>query len=92
MQLTYLTNVCILSKINNFKQWQMSEFPLNNSFSLITCFLLLMHGVADGFVGKLQKSFIRNNRVTVKKISSESDAVIKRARSGSRAIGSRPLH
>ena len=34
-------------------------------------------------------SFIRNNRV--KKMSSESDAVIKRATSGSRAIGSRPL-
>jgi len=36
-----------------------------------------------------RKSFIRNNRV--KKISSEPDAVIKRATSGSRAIGSRPL-
>jgi len=51
--------------------------------------LLVLHGVADGFVGKFQKSFIRNNRV--KKISSEPDAVIKRATSGSRAIGSRPL-
>jgi len=39
---------------------------LNNgkclNFLLITCFLLLMrllglHGVADGFVGKLQKKF-----------------------------------
>ena len=39
--------------------------------------------------GKLQKSFIRNNRV--KKISSEPDAVIKRATCGSRATGSRPL-
>jgi len=36
-----------------------------------------------------RKSFIPNNRV--KKISSESDPVIKRATSGSRAIGSRPL-
>jgi len=50
---------------------------------------LVLYGVADGFVGKLQKSFTRNNRV--KKISSEPDAVIKRATSGSRAIGSRPL-
>jgi len=32
---------------------------------------------------------MRNNRV--KKISSEPDAVIKRATPGSRAIGSRPL-
>jgi len=51
--------------------------------------LLVLHGVADGFLGKLQQSFIRNNRV--KKISSEPDAVIKRATSDSRAIGSRPL-
>jgi len=51
--------------------------------------LLVLHGVTDGFVGKLQKSFIRNNRV--KKISSETDAVSKRATSGSQAIGSRPL-
>jgi len=36
-----------------------------------------------------RKSFIRDNRV--KKISSEPDAVIKRATSDSRAIGSRPL-
>jgi len=36
-----------------------------------------------------RKSFIRNNRV--KKISRDPDAVIKRATSGSRAIGSRPL-
>jgi len=49
----------------------------------------MLHGVAEGFVGKLQKSFIRNNRV--KKMSSEPDAVIKRATSDSRAIGSRPL-
>ena len=35
-----------------------------------------------------RKSFIRNNRV--KKISSEPDALIKRATSGSRAIGYRP--
>jgi len=33
-----------------------------------------------------RKSFIRNNRV--KKISSEPDAAIKRATSGSRVIGS----
>jgi len=51
--------------------------------------LLALHGVADGFVGKLQKNFISNNRV--KKVSSEPDAVIKRDTSGSRAIGSRPL-
>jgi len=51
--------------------------------------LLVLHGVADGFLGKLQQSFIRNNRV--KKISSEPDAVIKRATSDARAIGSRPL-
>jgi len=37
-----------------------------------------------------RKSFIRNNRV--KKMSSEPDAVIKRATSGSRAIGSRHLN
>ena len=36
-----------------------------------------------------RKSLIRNNRV--KKISSKPDAVIRRATSGSRAIGSRPL-
>jgi len=36
-----------------------------------------------------RKSFIRNNRV--KKITSEPDAIIKRATSGSRAIGSPPL-
>ena len=36
-----------------------------------------------------RKSFIRNNRV--KKIASEPDAVIKKATSGSRAIGSRLL-
>ena len=45
--------------------------------------LLVMHGVADGFViwwmENYRKSFIRNNRV--KKISSEPDAVIKRATS-----------
>jgi len=52
--------------------------------------LVVLHGVADGFVGKLQKSFIRTIRV--KKMSSEPDAVIKRATSGSRAIVSRPLH
>jgi len=52
--------------------------------------LLVLHGVADDFVGKLQKNFlICNNRV--KKISSEPHAVIKKATSGSRAIGSRPL-
>jgi len=55
--------------------------------------LLVLHGVADGFViwkiENYRKSFIRNNRV--KKISSESDALIKRATSGSRAIGYRPL-
>jgi len=54
---------------------------------------LVLHGVADGFVvwwmGNYRKTFIQNNRV--KKISSEPDAVIKRAASGSRAIGSRPL-
>jgi len=47
-------------------------------------------GVADGFVvwwiENYRKCFIRNNRV--KKISSEPDAVIKRATSGSRAVGS----
>jgi len=48
--------------------------------------LLVLHGVADGFVGKLQKNFIRNNR-----IPSEPDAVIKRATSSSRAVGFRPL-
>jgi len=36
-----------------------------------------------------RKKFIRNDRF--KKIPSEADAVIKRATSGSRAIGSRPL-
>jgi len=36
-----------------------------------------------------RRSFIHNNRV--KKISSEPDAVIKRATLGSQAIGSRPL-
>jgi len=36
-----------------------------------------------------RKSIIHNNRVT--KTSSGPDAVIKRATSGSRAIGSRPL-
>jgi len=55
--------------------------------------LLVLHGVADGFVVCLmenyRKSFIRNNRV--KKISSEPDAVIRRATSGSRGIGSRSL-
>jgi len=55
--------------------------------------LLVLRGVADGFVAwwmeNYRKSFIQNNRV--KKISSEPDAVIKRATSGSRAIGSRPL-
>jgi len=55
--------------------------------------LRLLHGVADGFVvwqmKNYRKSFIRNN--LVKKISSEPDAVIKRATSGSRAIGSQPL-
>jgi len=55
--------------------------------------LLVLHAVADGFVvwqmEKYRKSFIRNNHV--KKISSEPDAIIKRATSGSRAIGSRPL-
>jgi len=55
--------------------------------------LLVLHGVADGFVvwwvENYRKSFIQNNRV--KKISSEPDAVIKRATSGSLAIGSRPL-
>jgi len=65
---------------------------------VITCFLLLMrllvqHGVPDGFVvwqmENYRKSFIRKNRV--KKISSEPDAVIKRATSDSRVIGSRPL-
>jgi len=54
--------------------------------------LLVLHGVADGFVvwqvENYRKSFIGNNRV---KISSEPDAVIKRATSGSRAIGPRPL-
>jgi len=28
LKATNLTNVCILSKINNFKQWQMSELSL----------------------------------------------------------------
>jgi len=55
--------------------------------------LLVLHGVADGFVvwwiENYRKSFIRNNRV--KNTSSEPDAVIKRATSGSRAIGSRFL-
>jgi len=40
-------------------------------------------------MGNYRKSLIRNNRV--KKLSSELDAVIKRATSGLRAIGSRPL-
>jgi len=40
-------------------------------------------------VANYRKSLIRNNRV--KKISTEPDAVIKRATSGSRAIGSPPL-
>jgi len=56
--------------------------------------LLVLHGVADGFAAwqmeNYRKSFIRNN--CVKKTSSEPDAVIKRATSGSQAIGSRPLH
>jgi len=51
--------------------------------------LLMLNGVADGFVGNYRKSFIRNN--LVKKISSEPDAVIKRTTSVSRAVGSRPL-
>jgi len=55
--------------------------------------LRVLHGVADGFVVWLmdnyRKSFIHNNHV--KKISSEPDAVTKRATSSSRAIGSRPL-
>jgi len=55
--------------------------------------LLVLHGVADDFVvwwmENYGKSLIRNNRI--KKISSEPDAVIKRATSGSRAKGSRPL-
>jgi len=55
--------------------------------------LLVLHGVPDGFVvwwmENYRKNFIQNNRV--KKISSEPDAVIKRATSGSRAIGCRPL-
>jgi len=54
---------------------------------------LVLHGVVDGFlIWKMEnyrKSFIRNNRV--EKISSEPDALIKRATSGSRAIGYRPL-
>jgi len=54
--------------------------------------LLVLHGVADGFVvwqmENYGKSFIHNNRI--KKISSEPGSVIKRATSGSRAIGSRP--
>jgi len=67
-----------------------------SEFSRITCFLLEMrllvfHDVVDGFLvwymETYRKSFIRNNRV--KKIPSEPDAVIKRATSGSRAIGSR---
>jgi len=53
-----------------------------------SCGAAWCYGVADDFVGKLRKSFIRNNRV--KKISSEPDAVIKRTTSGSRVIGSRP--
>ena len=69
-----------------------------SEFSRITCFLLEMrllvfHDVVDGFLvwymETYRKSFIRNNRV--KKIPSEPDAVIKRATSGSRAIGSQPL-
>jgi len=51
--------------------------------------LVVLQVVADSFVGKLQKKFIHNSRV--KKISSEPDAVIKTATSGSRATGSRPL-
>jgi len=55
--------------------------------------LLVLHGVADGFVvwymETYTRCFIRNYRV--KKISSEPDAIIKRATSGSRAMGSRPL-
>jgi len=45
--------------------------------------LLVLHGVAEE---NYRKSFLRRNRVN--KISSEPDAVIKRATSGSRAIGS----
>ena len=48
--------------------------------------LVVLHGVADGCViwqmEYYRRSFIRNNRV--QKISSEPDAVIKRATSGSR--------
>jgi len=55
--------------------------------------LLVLHGVADDFVVWYMenngRSFIRSNRV--KKISSEPDAIIKRATSGSQAMGSRPL-
>ena len=46
----------------------------------------MLHGVAEE---NYRKSFLRRNRVN--KISSEPDAVIKRATSGSRAIGSWPL-
>jgi len=51
--------------------------------------LLVLCGVADGFVGKLQKKFDKYNHV--KKISSEPDVVIKKTTSDSRAIGSQPL-
>jgi len=48
-----------------------------------------LHGVADGFVAITEK--VSSVTYHVKKLSSEPDAVIKRATSGSRAIGSRPL-
>jgi len=55
--------------------------------------LLVLHGVVDGFViwkmENYRKSFILKNRV--EKISSEPDALIKRATFDSRAIGYRPL-
>ena len=50
--------------------------------------LLVLHVVVDSFVGKLQKSFIRNNRV---KKYQASQMPSSRATSGSQAIGSRLL-
>jgi len=48
----------------------------------------VLHVVVDSFVGKLQKSFIRNNRV---KKYQASQMPSSRATSGSQAIGSRLL-
>jgi len=44
-----LTNVCIFKQNQHFKQWQISEFSLI-TFFLLLMRLLVLHGVADGFV------------------------------------------